>query len=84
MTPDEVCAAYRAELARVYGEERAQKSRIDYGHGWYYINVAKHFDDGSVGTVTMPTAYRRKHVMEMIENLQRREPQQAALWEEAT
>lgn len=70
MTPQELCNAYRAELVRLYGEERARKSRADYAYGWYYINVAKRFDDGSVGTVGPATPCRRHVLAEMIKILQ--------------
>lgn len=50
MTPDELCAAYRDALRGLYGDERADASRIDCGHGWYYVNVATRWPDGSFGT----------------------------------
>lgn len=78
MTPEELCNAYRAELARLYGKERARKSKVSYGRGWYYIDVAQHFADGSIGTIGPTPAYRKRQILEMLEGLRGREPRAEA------
>ncbi|MCP4537709.1 MAG: hypothetical protein GY832_11225 [Chloroflexi bacterium] len=72
MTPEELCQTYRAELRRVYGDERAQKSRVDYHRSWYYINVARKYEDGSIGPYGIAPAFRKSKVIELIRNLRKR------------
>jgi len=73
MTPNELCQAYRNELRRLYGDQVADASRVDYGRGWYYIGVARRFGDGSVGQGgVMPDCYRKAQVEEMLSNLKKR------------
>lgn len=68
-TPKELCSTYREELRRLYGNKIADESRIYYGHGWYYINVAKEYPDGSIGCIGPAHAYRKNRVVAMIHNL---------------
>jgi len=74
MTPDELCKAYRDELRRLYGDERADKSRADHHRGWYYINEARRWPDGSCGIIGAASAYRKQQVLEMLAVLQGRQP----------
>jgi hypothetical protein len=76
MTPDELCIAYREELRRLYGDEIADKSRIDYGHGWYYVSKAKRYSDGSIGVWSVANAYHKKQMLKMLEVLRARDPKQ--------
>jgi hypothetical protein len=71
---DRLCAEYRQELARLYGADRAEKSRVDYHGGWYYISTARRWPDGSVGTLGRTSAYREKQVREMLATLQSQTP----------
>ena len=73
-SPTMICALYRQQLWRVYGKEICEASRVDYGRGWFYIGLAKRYSDGSVGNADMfVQAYRKKAVLEMIDNLRKRE-----------
>jgi hypothetical protein len=67
MTPQEICTEYREQLRRLYGDEIADKSQVDYIHGWFFIGIAKRYQDGSCGN-----AYRKIKVLEMIEQLKQR------------
>lgn len=73
MTPEELCLAYRAELERLYGKERAEKSHVSHYKGWFYIAKAIRYSDNSVGHVGPVSAYRKKQVLEMLETLRGRE-----------
>ena len=73
--PEQVMDAYRAELSRLYGEDFADKTEFYYGGGWYYLNVAKRTPDGGVGVWGLPTCYRKIQIVEMTENLRKRQPQ---------
>lgn len=75
-TPTQICDAYRAQLRRLYGDESADESYVDYSGGWFYINVAKRFPDGSVGKLSPTRAYRKQKVLQMIARLEEREPTQ--------
>lgn len=73
MDPLEICIEYQRLLWRIYGREIAEASRVDYGRGWFYIGLAKRYQDGSVGNADMfVTTYRKKKVLEMIDNLRLR------------
>jgi len=74
MTPDELCKAYRDELRRIYGDTVADKSRIFYRRGWFYILKATTFPDGSCGHIGPVPAYRRRKVLERLTWLQDRQP----------
>jgi len=74
MTPDELCRAYREELRRLYGDKVADKSRISYRRGWFYILKAQTFRDGSCGPIGPSRAYRKRKVLEMLTWLQDQRP----------
>jgi hypothetical protein len=69
---DRLVSEYREALKELYGDEVAEKSKVYYAKGWYYIRVARTYSDGSVGTIGLVNAYRAKTVVEMIEVLKRR------------
>ena len=68
-TPDNILHQYYEAVRLLHGEERAEKSDIYYSNGWYYINLASRFPDGSVGTINPPNAYRKSQVIEMTATL---------------
>lgn len=72
MSPEELCQAYLAEIARLYGEEMGEKSECNYVHGWFYVNLARKWQDGSVGPMGPANPYRRKKLEEMLANLRKR------------
>ena len=73
LSPQELCSAYRKQLGRLYGTGRATNSRVDHGNGWYYILVSTRYTDGSYGAGgKLPNCHRKKAVIEMILELQRR------------
>lgn len=72
-TPGEICKFYRDALREVYGDAIADKSAVYYHYGWYYVDVARKFPDGSVGVGgTLPSGHRRKEMVLMIIELQKR------------
>lgn len=72
ITNAEICNNYIDTLRLLYGDEIANKSNIYYIRGWFYINLAQRFDDGSVGSIGPATAHRKKQVIEYTNELQRR------------
>lgn len=78
MTESErILAEYRDQIRRLCGEERAKKSLIEYDRGWYYIELARKFPDGSIGIISDikgASAYRKTQVLLMIKNLKKRQP----------
>lgn len=72
MNEQEVMNAYRAELRRLYGDEVADKTELHYARGWYYLNIARKFRDGSVGTLGKADAMRGSWLVKMTENLRTR------------
>jgi hypothetical protein len=74
MTPDELCAAYREQLRRLYGDEIADRSRVSHARGWYYISKAKMWPDGSIGACQVANAFRKNRVLEKLKTLRAREP----------
>jgi hypothetical protein len=68
-----ICKAYLDALRAVHGDEIADETRCDYDKGWFYIDLAQRFSDGSIGTGGgIATAYRKNNVLEMTEELTRR------------
>ena len=65
----EVIARYRESLRNLYGNDLADKSELWYSNGWYYINVARTFPDGSTGTLGLPERLRGKQVEARATNL---------------
>ena len=72
MKPQEVMDAYRAELRRLYGDEIADKTKLAYGRGWYYLNVATKYRDGSVGAIGPGDPMRKAELIKRTENLRKR------------
>jgi hypothetical protein len=72
LDPNEIIDAYKAELLRIYGPDIAAKSSVSYTRGWYYIAVARRFEDGSVGRIGAASAYRCPMVLQMLERLKQR------------
>lgn len=73
MTPTEIVDEFIRELARVYGRERADLSRVFYNHGWFYIQVARKTPSGDYGVWGVPRARRKGEVLEMLARLQTKE-----------
>jgi hypothetical protein len=70
LSPDELLEIYRQELRRLYGEQRANASRVGYDKGWYYIEIAAKYPDGSVGLGgRIPMARRKQAVVTDLLNL---------------
>lgn len=66
---------YREALRTVHGSDIANFSELQYERGWFYLNVARKYSDGSIGTDTSifgNIAYRRKQVIKRTENLKSR------------
>lgn len=74
LNSDELCEKYLQEVKRLYGDKRANKSHAYYVLGWFYINLARRFSDGSIGCGGhLPTPYRKKEVIKLIACLRERE-----------
>lgn len=69
---DALLELWLSEVSRLHGEKIAAKSKAYYHSGWYYIQVARRFGDGSVGTIGSTSAYRAVSIREMIINLRQR------------
>lgn len=41
--------AYKEQVERLYGKERADKSIFEYEHGWFRTGIAAIYKDGSIG-----------------------------------
>jgi hypothetical protein len=73
-TPAELIACYTSELARLYGDAIAQATELTYEHGWFYLQIGRRFDNGSIGVwPPIPHAYRRGAFEVMIATLRDRE-----------
>jgi len=66
----ELCNAYLTEIRRVKGDECADKSRVDYDKGWYYVKIAQKAHDGSWSTWGTAPAYRAHDIIARIKMLQ--------------
>lgn len=74
-SPQELCDVWLAAVAACSGDEIAEKSLTFYGHGWFTVNVARRFQDGSIGCVgrlDSVGSIRRDAMVEHIEELLRR------------
>ncbi len=71
LSPAELCEAYREALRKRFDAQIAGKSRVDYRRGWFYIQKARRYTDGSVGTVAWGAipAYRRPQFEQMTASL---------------
>jgi hypothetical protein len=62
--------AYKEQIERVYGKERADESIFDYDHGWFRIGIATKYKDGSIGGASFRIiSVRLKEFEQMINRL---------------
>jgi len=79
VSPEEILKEYRKLLADLNGKDIARKSDLYYRSGWYYLNIARKFEDGSIylniarkfedgsiGILGIPSCYRKRELLEMI------------------
>lgn len=79
-SPQKIITDYCAAVRRLYGDEIADKSEIYHEHGWFYVNLAKKFPDGSIGVSGyVADAFRRKKIVEMTEALKKRRTPESQL-----
>ena len=65
LSPQEIVAAYRAELERVYSRAYAQACILDYAYGWYYIShPVERLGDYEVNPIARP--HRKTEVLKML------------------
>lgn len=57
-----LCAAFLAEVGRVYGKDIAAESRCSYSKGWFLVKIAQRFPDKSVGIIGEARSYRKKEI----------------------
>jgi len=67
--PQTLIDNYREALRACYGDEIADKSRIDYSKGWFYVALARRFPDGSIGIIDPANGKRAKRIIEMTQVL---------------
>jgi len=71
-TPEELSKRYLAQIERIYGKAKAEKSICVYEKGWFYVNVARENKDGSIGNSRFDDmSVRRSELEKMIERLER-------------
>jgi hypothetical protein len=63
---DEYVATLREEVRRNLGCRIAKNSTIRYERGWYYVNLARRFDDGSVGIIGFGRSMRETEFVALI------------------
>jgi len=74
-TAVELIEGYRAELARLYGEDLAKASHIEYHRGWFRMNIAHRGPEGRLRTPYYGEAnIRRKDLEHRIAELGTRQP----------
>jgi len=68
-----LCVAWLDGVRKLYGDEIADDSIAHHHRGWYYVNLARRYKDGSVGVWpgAIP-AIRRVRLAEMVTELERR------------
>ena len=67
---DDICYEYLNEIARTLGQDRADRSNVYWRGGWFYLNIASRWKDGSVGTAgRSPQCLRKKEVLRRIETI---------------
>jgi hypothetical protein len=79
-TPEQTINGYREQLRRLYGDDVADKSELHYNRGWYYVNIARTFEDGSVGVLGAREAVRQKELLERTLRFKKREPEGTLYW----
>ena len=73
---EQIIHDYREALRRLYGDEYADKSYLHYWGGWYRIDIARRFPDGSCGVISSihgPQALRKKEIIARTKELLRRD-----------
>jgi hypothetical protein len=68
---DALCRELRDAITAAFGQEAADKTRIDYDKGWYYYNPARQTQDGEFGQWGMAKGMRRRQVVEEIERIRK-------------
>ena len=63
---------YKIALRKLYGNEICDKSNIYFSGGWCYVNLARRFPDGSIGTLGEADGYKAIALLEMAKVLERR------------
>jgi len=63
--PEVIMSAFREALRSVLGDDLADKTVLYYSKGWYYLNIAQRFPDGSSGAIGIPSGYRRAQIVTM-------------------
>lgn len=63
---------YLKVARKVYGAKITLESEFYSDSGWCYINLARRFPDGSIGTIGAANAYKAKEVLKMAEELGKR------------
>jgi hypothetical protein len=67
-TPEEIIAAYLAELERIYGKKFAQAAIVEYHGSWFYVShPTRKGKEYKVNPLTRPL--RRRQLLEMIDHL---------------
>ena len=68
---------YHKAVMGLYGNEICDNSTMYSDGGWCYVNLAKRFPDGSVGTISSinTNATRPSKLIQMAEELERRAEQ---------
>lgn len=59
----ELCDAYLAEIRRVRGDKCADKSKVYYGQGWYYVKIAQKAPDDSWGVWGVASFFRYNDIV---------------------
>jgi hypothetical protein len=68
LTPDEIIAAYLAELERVHGKKFARAAIVEYQGSWFYVShPTLKGNRYVVNPLTRPL--RRRQLLEMIDQL---------------
>lgn len=74
-TPQDILESYRQAVVAVHGEEIASASKFYYQRGWYYVNIAHRYRDGTVGLSTPALSCRWYEIERMTKMLVERSKQ---------
>lgn len=69
MDPEELINEYREALKNRTKDDILAKSDFYYYKGWYYVNIAIRFPDGSIGAISPASGMRRKDMEQEIKKL---------------
>lgn len=69
LTPDEIIAAFFAEIERVYGRDYASRTTLFYRHSWFYFSLPIVHPSGLVEFNPYPRPLRKGQVLEKLEEL---------------